>query len=378
MRMLLGALALAASFVHADSRAGQVQTLYTSPAHQTIAAFAQDDGLVAWFAPGRQPACNAVWVWELAGAKQHLPAQGASYHNVTCNWQIPPSSPVGLAVAGNNGSPALLWTLRESAAQSLRFDYVLGATVADPNERRFQEVTHANRGDGLWLSGLAGSGSTLLYSVTQVEYKDQVACLSTPKQPGACALKITGGGVYRVVGRKPPALITHTPPSVAIAVAGNDVACVPAVGTSTTDGHPVAAADNPIEIHDVTTGTLVTSVTPSGTPLAIALSDTTLAVLDRPTTGTGLELSWYDLTAGTQLGSVTVPLQTTSAIALADGAVVFRVGKSIRTVDLTSQVVKTVATAAATPIGLSASGPRVAWAENVNGRGYIRAVTLGQ
>ena len=376
MRMLLGALALAASIVHADSRAGQVQTLYTSPAHQTIAAFAQDDGLVAWFAPGKSPACNAVWVWQLGGAKQHLPAQGGSYHNVTCNWQIPPGSPVGLAVAGNNGSPALLWTLRESAAQSLRFDYVLGATVGDPNERRFQEVTHANHGDGLWLSGLAGSGSTLLYSVTQVEYKDQVACLSTPKQPGACALKITGGGVYRVVGRKPPTLIKGAPASVAIAVSGSDVACVPAVGTSATDGHPIAAADNPIEIRDVASGSLVTSITPSGAPLAIALSDTTLAVLDKPSTGTGLELSWYDLNAGTELGSVTVPAQTTASLALADGAVVFRVGNSIRTVDLTSQAVKTIATATATPIGLSASGSRVAWAENVNGRGRIRAVTL--
>jgi len=71
-----------------------------------------------------------------------------------------------------------------------------------------------------------------------------------------------------------------------------------------------------------------------------------------------------------------VPAQTTASLALADGAVVFRVGNSIRTVDLTSQAVKTIATATATPIGLSASGSRVAWAENVNGRGRIRAVTL--
>ena len=102
MRMLLGAIAVAASFVHADTRTGQVQTLYTSPAHRTIAAFAQDDGLVAWFTPGSK-SCNAVWLWQLGGAQQHLPAQGAGYHNVTCAWQVPPDSPVGLAVARNSG-----------------------------------------------------------------------------------------------------------------------------------------------------------------------------------------------------------------------------------------------------------------------------------
>src|SRR5579862_7614987 len=128
MRMLLGALALAASIVHSTTRAGQVETLYTTPAHRTIAAFAQDGGLLAWFEPSTK-SCNDVWLWQIGSAKQSLPAQGPGYHNVTCDWQVPPSSPVGLAVAANGGAPALLWTLHESAAQALKFDYVIGATV---------------------------------------------------------------------------------------------------------------------------------------------------------------------------------------------------------------------------------------------------------
>src|SRR5487761_1560220 len=70
MRMLLGALALAASILHTGSRAGQVETLYTSPAGRTIAAFAQDGGLVAWFAPKASKGCNEAWLRQLGSARQ--------------------------------------------------------------------------------------------------------------------------------------------------------------------------------------------------------------------------------------------------------------------------------------------------------------------
>ena len=54
----------------------------------------------------------------------------------------------------------------------------------------------------------------------------------------------------------------------------------------------------------------------------------------------------------------------------------FRVGLSIRAVDVQSKAVTTVAKAAGMPVGLSIAGDRIAWAENVGGRGRIRAVTL--
>jgi len=375
MRMLLGALVLVASIVHTATRAGQVETLYTSPAHRTIAAFAQDDGLVAWFAPSGRD-CNDVWLWQLGHAKQSLPAQGAGYHDVTCDWHVPPGSPVGLAVAANHGAPALLWTLHESAAQALRFDYILGATAADPNERRFQQVAHASHGAGSWLTGVAGSGSTLVYSVTQVAYRNQVDCLATPTAPGACNLKVVddAGGIYRVVGRKTPTPVKGSRAAVAIAVAGNDVAFVPAVGSSTADGHPLGSANVPIEVRDVRDGSLVASVLPRGTPLAIALSSDLLAVLG--SSAGKLVLTWYSIPSGTEEGTMTVPPTTAPMLSAAEGAVVFRVGLSIRWVDTATNQVRTVAKAAATPIGLSIAGQRIAWAENIGGRGRIRAITL--
>jgi len=373
MRTLLGALALAASILHSSARAGQVETLYTGPAHRTIAAFAQDDGLIAWFAPNSK-GCNDVWVWQLGGAQQHLPAEGSGYHNVTCGWQVPAGSPVRLAVAENGGSPALLWSLHETAAQSLKFDYVVGATVHDPLERRFQEVAHANHGAGLWLAGLAGSGSTLVYAVAQVAYKNQVECLSAPQEPGACDLKIAGGGVFRVVGRKAPVPVKHAPAAVLVAASGPDIALVPAVGTSTTDGHPLASPNDAVEVRDAVTGSVVTSISPDGTPVAIALSESALAVLSR-SAGTIL-LSWYDPTSGNELGSLKVPAATNPELSAGDGTLVFRVGRSIRAVDTATKHIRTIAKAAATPVGLSIAGKRIAWAENIGGRARIRAFTL--
>ena len=374
MRILLGALALAASIVHTNTRAGLVETLYTSPPHHAIAAFAQDGNLVAWFAQGSGKSCNEVWLWQLGGAQERLPAQGPTNRNVTCDWQVPPGAPVGLAVAENGGSPALLWTLHESATQSLRFDYVLGATVADRTERRFQQVAHGTHGPGFWLTGVSGSGSTLVYAVTQVAYKNQVDCLTSPSAPGACDLDVVRGWVYRVVGRKLPQPIRGVPASVEVAASGNEVAYVPATGSSTTDGHPFASASVSIEVRTVDKGTFVASMSTDGAPEAIALSSSTLALLAR--VGDKVVLSWYAMPAGSLLGTATVPAKTAPGLSASEDAIVFRVGRSIRVVDVKTQKVRTVATATSTPIGLSIAGSRIAWAENVAGRGRIRAITL--
>jgi hypothetical protein len=374
MRMLLGALALAASILHTSTRAGQVQTIYTSPAHRTIAAFAQDGSLVAWFAPKGSKGCNEVWLWQLGSARQPLPAEGAAYRNVTCGWHVPAHSPVGLAVSFNDGHPALLWTLHESAAQALRFDYVLGATVADPRERRFQEVAHASHGAGLWLGGVAGSGGTLVYAVAQVAYKDQVACLSTPDQPGACELKVTRGGIYRIVGRRAPLAIKGAPAAIAVAASGNEVAYVPANGTAAADGHPLASPNAPVEVRNILTGSLVTSVSPEATPLAIGLSGKVIALVGR--SAGSLVLDWYDVSTGKPLGALRLPDGASPALSVSDSTIVFRVGRSIRAVAVHGKRVRTIAKATGSPIGVSIAGNRIAWAENVGGRGRIRAVTL--
>ena len=371
MGMLVAAVALAASLVQPQfllatrleaAASPRVQTLYTMP-KGTIQAFAQDGRSISWFAAGTK-ACNTVTVLGLDnGVRETLPDESAGAPNVTCRWEVVP--PVGLALARND----VLWTLREAGPVS--FDYVLGAGVTDPRERRFKEVAHTAKGPGLWLGGIAGSGDTLVYAVTNVAYVDEVACLSTPGTPGACDMKIAGGGVYRVSGRKPPPQIDGTSAAVAVAAADSTIAFVPA-DTVAKDGTPMAGADLPIEVRSSATGTLLSRATPQGTPVAIALSTKVLVSLERMPAG--LALSWYDTATGKRLGSIPVPATTAAELSATDQLVVFRNGRTIRSLNLETRKVTTLARAAATPIGLSLEGSRVAWAENVKGRGRVRAL----
>ncbi|MEP6812897.1 MAG: hypothetical protein ABI990_07905, partial [Actinomycetota bacterium] len=198
MRSLLAAaVAVATAAVHSLAAGPQTETIY-SHANATVAAFAQDGPLVAWFSPSRKR-CNTVHVISLANPLQTtLPLQGAA-RNVTCRWVVG-STPVSLALAGGN----VLWTLREQSP--IPFDYLLGAGVgvSERKERRFQEIAHTNHGSGLWLGGISGDGDTLVYGVTAVDYIDEAGCLAGTSP---CDLEVSGGGVYRMAGRLPPKLI---------------------------------------------------------------------------------------------------------------------------------------------------------------------------
>ena len=368
MRMLLAALAFVAAVAPTAAAAPHPQTLWqaTKP-HQAISAFAQDGRLLAFFTPSAT-ACNQVFILDPSdGTMIGLPSK--TTQNVTCRWAVTP--PVLLALAGTNA----LWTLREASPAPLPFDYVVGAGMSDPSERRFQELAHGSRGAGLWLGGIAGDADTLVYAVTSVEYVNEVTCLSDPKAPGACALKVNpeGSGVYRVVGRQQPELVPGTSAAVDVAAAGSDVAYVQTAKIGA-HGAPLASAEMPIEVRDAASGTVVASVEPQGTPVAIALTPHLLATLEQ--TPLGLRLAWYDLETSALNGSVQVPTTTSPELSASDRLIVFEVGRSIRGVNPATRQVSTLAQAGSTPIGLSIQSGRVAWAENIKGRGRIRSLTV--
>jgi hypothetical protein len=377
MGMLISAVALAVSLVQLQGASNRLpaahhqapQTIYIAPAGTTIAAFAQDRQVLAWFAPTAK-GCNKVWELSLdSGASVSLPDESPATPNVTCRWDVTP--PVDLALSATDA----LWTLREKQA-TLPFDYVLGAGAgSDTRERRFQEVTHTKKGPGLWLGGIAGSSvrsdgqtvGSLVYGVTQVSYVDEIACLSG----GSCQMKLDGGGVYSVVGRPPATLIPNTRAAVAVAVSGPTLAYVPAAAAGP-QGVPVATADQPIEILDVTTGVSIAHVMPSGIPVAIALAPHVLVTLERVTTG--LKLAWYSAASGAPIGSVDVPPATALDVSANDQIAVFRTGRFLHVLTYATGHSRTVAQTVGAPIGVSLAGSRLAWAENVKGRGRIRAI----
>jgi hypothetical protein len=363
MRVLLAAaVSLVAAVVSAAGAAPRTQTLYTRVGG-TISGFAQDGGIIAWFTPGAR-SCNAVHVKQLDNPlKADLPIEGGT-HNVTCRWSAG-RAPVQLAIAGDQ--PNLMWTLHETSP--LEFDYLVGASVGDRRERRFQQLAHTARGAGLWLGGVAGDGSTLVYGVTSVDYVDEAGCLAGTD---TCALKIVqqGGGVYRVIDGQKLRLIPGTGAAVEVAASGRQVAYVEADSIQK-DGTPVAGADLPINVVDAVTGRPISSITPQGTPIAIALSAHVLATLER--TPLGLRLAWYEPKTGSPAGSVPVALAASPNLSVSDRIAVFHVGRSIRGVDIATGRVRTLASAAAQPIGLSVEGSRVAWAENLKHVARIRA-----
>jgi hypothetical protein len=362
MRTVLAALVLAAG-VHSATAAPRLETLYLSPPHQQIAAFAQNGPYVAWLAPSSK-GCNVVHVLALAnGGQIRLPDESANARNVTCRWEVVPPVQLALAAEADN----VLWTLREPAP--LPFDYVLGAGFTDPQERRFGEIAHGNNGTGLWLGGVAGDAKTLVYAVSSVAYVDQVACLAG----GSCRRKLIGGGIHKIVGRDDQ-LVPGTWATLAVAVSGSRVADVQAAGVES-NGEPFASASLPVEIRDADTGKVLTRIVPRGVPDAVALSARVVATLEH--SALGLRIAWYDPANGNPLGSVPVPKDTSPELSAGGRLIVFRVGTSIRSVDVDSHAVRTLTKAAATPVGLSVQGSRVAWAENIRGRGRIRALFVG-
>lgn len=362
MRLLLAALALAAAVGRAAAAAPGPQTLWTTSG--PISAFAQDGSAVAWFQPSAR-ACNVVHVRDLAsGGEVALPDESANARNVTCRWDI--EGAVGLAVARRAGG--VVWTLHEQTP--LRFDYVLGAGLNDPAERRFQQLAHGTHGAGLWLGGLAGDGDTLVYGATVVDYVNELGCLAGT---GTCRMRRVGGGAYRLVGRRPPILVPGTSGTVDVAASAGAIATVPA-GAVAKDGRPLPTPHGRIVVRDAETGTAISSVVPRGVALAIALSPHALATLER--TALGLRLAWYARDTGAPIGSVPVPRATAPELTANDQVIVFRVGRSIRAVDETTHAIRTLGRAGATPIGLSLEGSRLAWAENVHGRGRIRALYI--
>src|SRR3954452_15017648 len=359
MRSVLAAVAaLAAVLTHANGAAPRPQTVW-SHAHTSISAFAQDGPYIAWFSPSAG-GCNAVHLRSLAnGLEVQLPKQTAK--NVTCHFARAGGQPVGLALAGTRA----IWTLPQTTP--LPLDYLLGAADGDTVERRFQEVAHTPRGVGQWLGGVAGSGKTLTYAITAVDYADEAGCLAGT---GKCTLVKSGGGVFRVHGRI-PVHVPGTEPAADVATSGSAIAYVPTTGVAK-NGRPHAGADLPVTIVDADTGQQFAAVVPQGVPSAIALSPHVLATLEQ--TPLGLRLAWYRSTTGQPLGSLPVPRSTAASLTASDRLIVFRVGRSIRTVDVASHQVRTLVRAAARPVGLSVEGNWLRWAENVRSSARIRAL----
>lgn len=122
-------------------------------------------------------------------------------------------------------------------------------------------------------------------------------------------------------------------------------------------------------------GRLIRVVHGKGSAQALALSASVVAVLVESSTG-AMRLHVYAGATGRLRWSVPLPRFVWPSLSAAGSTIIYRNGKEIWAADVASQRRTYVATAATDPIDLSIEGRRVAWAENRNGRGRIRAIEI--
>ena len=203
-------------------------------------------------------------------------------------------------------------------------------------------------------------------------------CVNRPfgcDSPFTDPLVVTGGGVRLVppqASGQPQAIPGVAPPAL-FAVGQGRVAVVPARSpTPPGEWVPRVAEDGPVDVYDVA-GHLLMSTTLQGIVRDVALVGQDAAVLLEQPDGSKVILR-FDARNGTlHSRSRLLPLGALD-LSAGGGGVVFRAGLGIYT--LRGRTPRLVARAAGTPIGISIEGRRIAWAENVHGRGRIRTVTL--
>ncbi len=213
---------------------------------------------------------------------------------------------------------------------------------------------------GTDFDGLAGGSGWFAYALLDWTFlgTDQPNCpfLDQGEQADAGEIQIvpTNGGA--------PHQLTGAPGASAIAGGVRDIAIRPFVLPGPANGSDPAVGSS-IQIWQVSTGTLVSTVTPSGTIISFALGDPVLSVLTRNSAGRD-HIIRYNLQTGTLMGSIPLSGPVTSNPTMYRNVLAYSVGRKIvARYAYTGQVAMTY-TASGTPRGVTTNGRSVFWRQN--------------
>ncbi|MFN2470628.1 MAG: hypothetical protein ABR583_06495 [Gaiellaceae bacterium] len=340
------ALAVAAITLTVAGAAGQARpaaprTIIT--ARGPITAFAQDGRFLAWATEERGRRCaRMVRLRDVARGRERVLTQA---DRPTCRSVARVNE---LAVAAGPRGASVLWKRFETG--NFAYHWLSSASFSEPRERDLGPVAELVH-DDLRVS-LAGDSSFLGYGWS---HSGNGECLA-----GGCSYTIQKGGVTRIVAGK-PAPVPAVPPTALVATDGTHLVLLVrgAVGERTKPSAPLRR----VEVREAATGRLVRALESAGSVRGLAIDGDHVALL----TAGAIEL--HSVAGGRQT-TVAVSARATG-LSLAGTRIVFRVGRSIRLLGGGE-----LARAAATPIGFSLEGGRLAWAENVKGRGRIRTLAL--
>jgi hypothetical protein len=366
MRMSLasGALVLALGATSAAGIGGRSLDVGSDPgtvvlANGPIVGFAQDGGRIAWASrePRNKPCRYVVRIRTLASRRQVSVSKpgGPACH----------SAPKALALAGDRA----LWMVR-SCGNECDEEIDVGSLAA-PRDERVALLT-SNPGQVIRYAGatsLAGDGGTLAFGWLDVDLEVTPDCSLTDR----CRTLIRSATVARLLDGDPrEGGFINLPGAAPAAMAlSGDVLAILVRGRV---GEPPNDRPSEVELRNVSSGELLDHLDLEGAVSAIALSkpDQVAVLVDRPA---GRYLEVYR--AGSLVVGDRVPWTTAPVLSSSGSRIVFRVGRSIE-LFYVDQGTHHLATAAATPIGLSIEGRRVAWGENVRFggrlRGRVRAV----
>jgi hypothetical protein len=355
--LLLISASAAGSAARSNAASAKPRTLVRET--RMIRSFAQDSHSIAWIGSGYKVHVRSFLIGKSAVVGSAAPTIGSL------------STPV-LAL----GDTRALWTKFEggNSPETSLWTSALGGSATGIE----LFVSYDPTPDGVFLSGIAGDGPTLLYGRTFERCE--------PGYPNCQKLVVDGGGVSFVTGQNEQPPIAGIPAPAMLAFAAHDprsgkisqgiLAVAPAASPLFTelDNAPRVGEDGPVQVYRfLRQATLVSTVTPRGSIRAIALDFGRLAVLVERTDGTNA-IERYDPRNGTLIFTTPVPKAIASELSVSSAGIVYRVGSNIYL--LANGSPKLVWKASGTPIGLSIEGKRIAWAVNLKGHGRVVALDL--
>jgi hypothetical protein len=357
-RLVVCASLLAAAFVLLGAAAGTAKTpvpktLLTST--RPVYAFAQSSAALGWIAgDGR------VRMERLPGGKVAV-----------VGTVDPPERSYGavISVAGTRA----LWAW-DSGGNSYETSITTGALGSKPSGAALLSGGAREIGDGQRFSGLASGPSDLAFGWVDGRCTDLPFGLCEMCNPlGSCPMELVGGGVSLVSLAAKPSTVPGVPPPALFAVGDGRVAVAPARSPTSPAGPvPRLIEDGPVEVFDLS-GRMLARIPLLGLVRGISLNGTKLTVLLERPEGSR-QILRFDARNGTYLGTSQTLSPGATDLTTSSGGIVFRVGSSIYLQRGRTSLL--MARAAATPVGLSIAGRRIAWAENVYGHGRIRAVSV--
>jgi hypothetical protein len=306
-----------------------------------IGAFAQDGDRVAWLSQFSHDCKNTVVVRTLkTGQQVGVPTSSS----LVCSHNVSGAENV-ISLAGDRVVYAVT-----TGAGFAEFDGTfLTSALTNRRERRLCDyaLLMGNKvPEAVFVAKGDGPTSLVLVSGLTVETGDRCSKL------------------WRVDASGRAARLSKVPASTVFSVAARRFAIAYRTG----------GAGYRIDIRDAL-GHRVRAVPGKGEVIAVALSTRMVAALVRTSTEATM-LRAYTAADGAINWSVRLPGRTSTSLSIAGNSIVYRNGNDIWLADLVRRNRTRIATAAAEPVGLSIEGRRVAWAENINRKGRIRAIQL--